>query len=274
MKNKSLFSNKNHLLITLIMILSVSVVTENTARARVEDPGSINISRGDRDKLFDNGLSDLRSKALAFSCSSVTEIPEAECDALVALYTSANGASWIDNAGWLVTDTPCSWYGVGCDSGHVWSVSLNSNNLTGTIPADLEDLQELIDLTLNDNELTGTIPTQLGNLSDLETLNMYGNDLSGGIPASLGTLYKLVYLRLFENDLDGNIPPELGNLSNLVFLALNDNELTGTIPSQLGSLVNLERLRVDGNNLTGVVPPEIGNLPSLLYLHISFNSLT
>ena len=257
--------------LSIVFLLLGAALFPITANARVEDPEYIKISQGYRFLLFNNGLSDSRSKAPVFSCSLFTEIPEAECDALVSFHSSTNGASWTDDTGWLVTLTPCSWYGVTCDSGHVFMVSLNSNNLTGTIPADLEDLQNLADLTLNSNALTGTIPTQLGNLSDLNTLNLYGNDLSGGIPASLGTLYKLAYLSLFDNVLDGNIPPELGNLSDLMELNINENELTGTVPPQLGSLVNLVRLRLDDNYLTGVIPAEIGNLSNLLYLHISVN---
>ena len=52
-------------------------------------------------------------------CANQTEIPKAECDALVALYNSTNGAGWTNHTGWLQTDTPCSWYGVYCGAGHV-----------------------------------------------------------------------------------------------------------------------------------------------------------
>ena len=48
----------------------------------------------------------------AFSCDTVTEIPKTECEALVALYNSTNGPGWTNKAGWLCTNTPCSWYGV------------------------------------------------------------------------------------------------------------------------------------------------------------------
>ena len=34
-----------------------------------------------------------------FDCSSVTEIPSVECQALVAMYVSTNGAGWTDNTG-------------------------------------------------------------------------------------------------------------------------------------------------------------------------------
>ena len=49
-----------------------------------------------------------------FDCGTVTEIPQAECQALVALYDSTGGAGWLHRDGWLVSNTPCSWYGVTC----------------------------------------------------------------------------------------------------------------------------------------------------------------
>src|SRR5512135_2368276 len=55
----------------------------------------------------------------AFDCSNVTGVPYVECQALVALYNSTNGAGWTHQDGWLATTTPCAWYGVTCAAGHV-----------------------------------------------------------------------------------------------------------------------------------------------------------
>ncbi|MEN8219513.1 MAG: hypothetical protein ABFS56_24810 [Pseudomonadota bacterium] len=68
------------------------------------------------------------------NCATVTEIPSTECEALVALYNSTNGDNWENNSGWLKNNTPCSWYRVRCNGGHVSTLYLNSNKLTGTIP--------------------------------------------------------------------------------------------------------------------------------------------
>ena len=51
----------------------------------------------------------------AMFCDTVTEIPTSECNALVALYNATGGGSWTVNADWLITSTPCSWFGVECD---------------------------------------------------------------------------------------------------------------------------------------------------------------
>ncbi len=45
----------------------------------------------------------------ATDCAAQGDIPQAECDTLVAFYTSTNGADWSDSPGndWNVTNTPC-----------------------------------------------------------------------------------------------------------------------------------------------------------------------
>jgi len=63
-------------------------------------------------------------------CSLVTEIPQSECEALVALYNSTNGASWTNNTNWLQTNTPCSWYAVNCVSGYVGELLLGFDQLS------------------------------------------------------------------------------------------------------------------------------------------------
>ncbi len=44
------------------------------------------------------------------SCSYVTEIPQIECEALVALYDSTGGDNWTRNTGWKDTNTLCSFF--------------------------------------------------------------------------------------------------------------------------------------------------------------------
>ena len=88
-------------------------------------------------------------RSAAFSCAEVTEIPQAECEALVALYNSTNGPNWSSNTGWLVTNTPCAWAGIDCSMGHVVRLDLGSNQLSGPIPAELGNLANLTWLNLS-----------------------------------------------------------------------------------------------------------------------------
>ncbi len=202
-----------------------------------------------------------------FSCLDVTDIPQAECQALVDLYTSTNGPNWTDHTNWLTGPTACdTWRGVGCDIGpggqkHVVIIQLTHNNLVGTIPGSLGNLPYLQALYLDFNSLSGSIPAGLGNLGELRVLALNNNQLSGSIPIALGSLLKLNYLYLSNNQLTGQIPGELGNLVYLVCLDLGYNRLSGPVPASLGNLTGLRRLCLDNNpDLSGPLPSTLVNL--------------
>ncbi len=52
--------------------------------------------------------------SISLTYAQVTEIPQDEYDALVALYNSTDGDNWTNNSGWLTNNTPSSWFGVTC----------------------------------------------------------------------------------------------------------------------------------------------------------------
>ena len=209
-----------------------------------------------------------------FTCDGVSEIPRVECEALVALYDSTNGPGWGRQAGWLVTDTPCTWYGVTCQAGHVQWLDLSHNQLSGAIPACLGNLANLTLLDLSFNQLSGAIPPELGNLVSLGALHLGYNQLSGAIPPELGNLVSLGLLHMGYNQLSGAIPHELGNLANLRELCLGGNRLSDAIPPELGNLANLQVLCLGGNRLSGAIPPELGNLAELQGLFLNDNPLS
>jgi Leucine-rich repeat (LRR) protein len=209
-----------------------------------------------------------------FSCLDVTEIPQLECGALVALYSSTNGDNWVNNTNWLVTNTPSNWFGVSVNSGYVTSLSLNYNQLNGSLPSELGNLTSLIEIDLVSNQLTGSIPPELGNLIGLTSLSLSWNQLTGSIPAELGNLINLTWLHLGGNQLTGSIPPELGNLTSLRYLYLWLNKLSGSLPPELGNLTSLGWLDFGGNQLTGSIPPELGNLASLTLLNLYYSQLS
>ncbi len=206
-------------------------------------------------------------------CTTQTEISQVECEALVDLYTSTNGAFWTDNTNWATDDFPCSWYGVTCTGSSLTDLSLGNNNLAGPLPTSLGNLTSLEYLYLRYNQLTGAIPTELGNLANLRRLNLRGNQLIGSIPIELGNLANLMNLDLATNQLNGTIPTELGSLVNLEYLSLSGNQLGGSIPTELGSLSNLETLSLYNNQLNDTIPTELGNLVNLRYLGLHRNQL-
>jgi hypothetical protein len=122
--------------------------------------------------------------------------------------------------------------------------------------------------------LSGSIPSQLGNLENLDYLSLQQNELTGYIPRTLGQLSKLEALFISQNQLTGPIPQELGDLSNLQFIGVQQNQLTGKIPPELGQLTKLQFVEFEQNQFTGSIPPEIGNLTDLLNLSLHDNQLT
>ena len=207
-----------------------------------------------------------------------TDTPAPTADdraALAALYEATDGANWDSNANWL-SDRPIGeWYGVIADlSGRVTELSLNFNQLSDEIPAELGNLANLELLELEGNRLTGEIPAELGNLANLRYLDLWQNQLSGEIPAELGNLANLRGLLLGRNQLSGEIPAELGNLTNLEALFLEDNRLSGEIPAELGNLANLRGLLLGRNQLSGEIPAELGNLTNLEALFLEDNRLS
>jgi hypothetical protein len=81
--------------------------------------------------------------------------------ALAALYYSTNGDSWVENLKWLSKDHECEWYlgssgdfiG-GCDeASRLSKLYFFSNNMNGSIPAELELLTNLEQMTLIDRSI-------------------------------------------------------------------------------------------------------------------------
>jgi Leucine-rich repeat (LRR) protein len=215
-----------------------------------------------------------------FDCGNITEIPQLECEALVALYQSTNGPNWSINTGWLETNTPCSWYGVGCQPGTVSVIYLGqvcdksgdnceSINLQGSIPPEFGNLTNLTLLFLDNNQLSG-LPPEIGNLTNLTLLYLDNNQLSG-LPPEIGNLSNLGALDLSFNQLT-NLPPEFGNLTGLSGLGLSNNQLS-SLPPEFGNLSNLDGLDLSNNQLSSL-PPEFGNLSRLISLFLYNNLLS
>ncbi|KAG6579680.1 Receptor-like protein EIX2, partial [Cucurbita argyrosperma subsp. sororia] len=73
-------------------------------------------------------------------------------------------------------------------------------------------LKKLIGLNLSHNNLIGTIPAEIGEIESLESLDLSFNQPSGPIPRSISRLSSLGTLKLSHNNLSKEIPRE-GHLS-------------------------------------------------------------
>eukprot|EP01083_Nonionella_stella_P076056 207045_1 len=125
------------------------------------------------------------------------DIADGDKNALLALYSSTNGAEWKIRDEWNSTDVGCDSYGVRCnDDGHVTQLKLSNNNLEGTIPSKLGGLTALTKLYLFRNNLYGEIPSELGGLTALRKLDLGDNHLDGKIPSKLVGLTALTKLYL------------------------------------------------------------------------------
>ena len=152
---------------------------------------------------------------------------------------------------------------------------IGGNQITGAIPAGIENLINLIGFDLEFNLLSGSIPSSFGNFEKIQSLTLNVNKLSGKIPSSLGNLSQLFQLDLSNNMLEGNIPPSIGNCQMLQYLDLSNNHLSGNIPWQVIGLPSLSvLLNLSHNSLHGSLPFEIGNLKSINKLDVSKNSLS
>jgi hypothetical protein len=156
------------------------------------------------------------------------------------------------------------------------ALSVEGNNVTGTLPESLYSLASLEVLTLASNALNGTISTKIGNMGKLTSLNIAANGFTGTLPSELAFSSNLVLLSVADNQIGGTLPTVFGRLNQLKDFEAYSNILTGPIPTEYGKLERILTLNLYGNGLTGVIPTELGPLESLRYgfLGLANNSFT
>ena len=90
--------------------------------------------------------------------------PETDREALIALFHATDGPNWLRNANWL-TDTPLDdWYGVSTDEdGRVTKLELPANDLSGSIPPELGNLDRLKVLDLAASRTMTRVSIRIGN---------------------------------------------------------------------------------------------------------------
>jgi hypothetical protein len=100
-------------------------------------------------------------------------VPARERDILMELYAATKGELWTRRDDWGSARPVCYWYGVNCDylDGDerrpvVASLDLSSNNLVGTLPPSLAELEHFKELRVGGNRLAGKVPDRFLELWD------------------------------------------------------------------------------------------------------------
>ena len=242
--------------------------------------------------------------------SSICAMESSDRDVLIALYHAAGGGNWSDSNNWLSSQPLSKWFGVSTDAdGRVDQLSLESNNLAGTITPALARLAALTSLDLGGNpSLAGRLPLELADLP-IERIRVAGSAVcapadvafqawlmqvsDGSEIASCGQFVQLdrdVLIELYhatdgpnwnysmnwltDQSVENWIGVTTDRTGRVISLNLNSAGLKGMIPAGLERLTRLEKLALENSELTGTIPPEIGNLRNLTEIRLWGNQLT
>jgi hypothetical protein len=151
------------------------------------------------------------------------------------------------------------------DGAVIWNMQalthfeIESNYLSGSLPAQLGQLKDLVYLYARRNEFTMELGDLMapGNLQSIFALWLDSNLISGPIPTSIGLLSDLASLSITNSTLTGPLPTEMAQLTDLRRLWLYDNDLSGAIPTEFAALINLEVVELYQNKLSGEMPPAV-----------------
>ena len=238
------------------------------------------------------------------------ETESSDRDALIAFYHAAGGEDWNGRNNWLSSQPLSNWFGVSVNTeGQVDQLSLEGNNLSGTVTPALARLATLRNLDLGGNpSLAGPLPLELADLP-LERVRVAGTEVCAPseeafqawlmqLPEGSGVANCDRFVETDRNVLielyhatDGpnwnysknwltDLPVEnwigvtTDRTGRVTTLNLNSAGLKGTIPEELDRLTKLEILALENSELTGTIPPEIGNLGNLTEIRLWGNQLT
>lgn len=215
--------------------------------------------------------------------SHTKSITEQECIALESFYNSTRGDMWGINTNWPhSTSTPnvtCNDichnntipYGVQCDDQyHIYALSMTDNNLTGTIPDSISNLQYLSQLSIVSEpyNLQGFLPNSTFDIISLKQINLELVSLSVEISSKFCNLINLEHFVVFSYaTLHGTIPNCVENMihltkmqlgaSDIMQMSSHDSNMYRTIYS------DSDGTRLGNQYLTGTIPNALVNLPNI-----------
>ena len=239
---------------------------------------------------------------------AIEVVEDRERMALAALWEAAGGAGWRRADHWMTDLAVGDWFGVTVDStGRVTELNLAENNLKGTLPEAIGDLEGLEVLNLFHNGLRGVVPAGLARLERLRTLGLSYNPLTGPLPPGLirlmqltrfsfpartcipGTVAFRAWIQALEWVSEGAEEPESycdrEDRNTLAVLHaewgdtawtrrtgwLEDGALEDWHGVETDSLGRVVRLNLSNNGLQGDIPPELSRLSRLRGLWLGDN---
>ncbi|KAI5074280.1 hypothetical protein GOP47_0010241 [Adiantum capillus-veneris] len=169
---------------------------------------------------------------------------------------------------------------------------LNNNSFSGAIPASIcHSGMSLVHLLLDSNRLTGSIPGELGQCENLLIMKLNNNQLQGAVPDEIGQLINITLLQLNDNQLVGPLP-DLSNLTKLGVLLtiislhdyevmcvyikdLSNNLIDEDFPPWMSSLESLTDLSmISSSSIKGQIPPSFFALPDLRFVKLANNHIS
>ncbi|XP_049851050.1 uncharacterized protein LOC126324747 [Schistocerca gregaria] len=156
---------------------------------------------------------------------------------------------------------------IDCKFTRLISLNLHANQLTGSIPECINELEDLLILNLGRNNLSGDLSSFIFP-DTLDMINLSHNKFTGHLPDSIFSK-KRSYINLSHNNFTGNIP-NITFIESVKIIDLSYNNLTGEIPD-LSHAVKLNELYLNNNNLEiNCKNKNFGNTllkPNTCYLH-------
>ncbi|KAG5095426.1 hypothetical protein JHK84_051014 [Glycine max] len=148
-------------------------------------------------------------------------------------------------------------------------LDLSSNNIQGSIPTWIWQLNSLVQLNLSHNLLSNLEGPVQNSSSNLSLLDLHDNHLQGKLQIFP---VHATYLDYSSNNFSFTIPSDIGNfLSSTIFLSLSKNNLSGNIPQSLCSSSVSLVLDFSYNHLNGKIPECLTQNGRLVVLNLQHN---
>jgi len=159
-----------------------------------------------------------------------SQVHPGDSSVLVEFYYLTNGPNWNDDTNWLITPVK-DWLGIELDLNNyrVVGIQLINDNLSGSLPEIICNLDSLKYLILSNNNLSGALPNCIGSIP-LHTIDIISNNFTGTLPLSLGTPNNSLagLFVIVNNHFEGTIPETIlnsGRFYNIVIFNNNFNKI-------------------------------------------------